>query len=102
MLTRKEAVNQMIENRNKKVVRNISDLLERVSDKMQIAINNGEGSVHIKMYEELGNIIALEHYLRDKGYYVKFYTYRFNVMPNEIKIPMMEIKWDLPWWRRLF
>jgi hypothetical protein len=102
MLTRKEAVNQMIDNRNKEIVRNISDLLERVSDKIQIAINNGEGSVNIKMYEELDNIIALEHYLRDKGYYVKFYTYRFNGMPNGIKIPMLKIQWDLPWWRRLF
>lgn len=103
MLTRKEAVLQMIESRDKELTKGIPDLLDKVNDKIQIAVNKGLGEVDVNLHGEyIESIKSLIIYLKDKGFYIKFYIERFGGLPNGLKIPHIIIRWDLPWWRRLF
>jgi len=103
MLTRKEAVLQMIDSRDKALTKDIPDLLDKVNDKIQISVNKGLGKVDVNLHgEDIDSIKALVKYLKDKGFYVKFYIKRFGDLPKGLKIPYITIQWDLPWWRRLF
>lgn len=103
MLTRKEAVLQMIDSRDKALTKDIPDLLDKINDKIQISVNKGLGKVDVNLQgEDIESIKSLIRYLEDKGFYVKFYTERFGGLPKGLKIPYITIQWDLPWWRRLF
>ena len=104
MLTRKEAVNQMIENRQKIISKEIDDFLELVTDKIQIAVNQGLGEVSINIEEFDDNSLdSLIKYIKYKGYRV--YTYYDPILADVDyirKIHKLKIQWDLPWWRRIF
>ena len=100
MLTRKEAVTQMIENRNKLVNQKLGNILEHIEDEMQRAINQGLGEVYIdidkfNLSEDAYSILTT--YLKAKGFHIK--TFRYPIHEN---IDGITIQWDLPLWRRLF
>lgn len=100
MLTRKEAVIQMIENRNKITNKLLGNIIEYIEDEMQRAINQGEGEVYIdidKFNLNEDSYDLLVTYLEAKGFHIK--TFRYPIYEN---IAGITIQWDLPLWRRLF
>ena len=100
MLTRKEAVNQMIDNRNKIRDNKLCDILEYISDEMQRAVNKGLGKVYVdldKFNLDQYSFDILYDFISSNGHLV--YAYRYPIYEN---IKGINIQWDLPWWRRLF
>ena len=66
MLSRKEAVLQMIDSRDKALTKDIPDLLDKVNDKIQISVNKGLGKVNVNLQgEDIDSVKALIKYLED-------------------------------------
>ena len=101
--TRKEAVNQMIENRQKITDKNINKILDLIADEIQVAINKGLGYTSISIQGIDSEAISyLKMYLKAKGYHLTFYREQKIVYGFYEFIPKLKIQWDLPWYRRIF